>query len=87
MYYFAGFVVIISVLMISNVKYRTIKKIKSKHSLLLLFFIGVIISLAINYKFIMIPALAALYLISPLIVYIFSKFKRKTTESPENPQL
>lgn len=79
--YLAMYVVILSFLMISNIRYRTLKKINPKYSLLLLFIMATIVALSIKYPGFTIPILAFLYVISPLILWVFKlvKKRKKTT--------
>ena len=79
-YIFAGFVIIVSILMISNIQYRTVKRIKSKFNLIFLLFIAIVASFAIMYRFLMIPIICFSYLISPVFFFIYDKFKKKPQE-------
>lgn len=74
---FAVYVIIIAFLMISNVKYRTVKKIKSKHALIVLFLLAIVVALFINFPSYTIPAISFLYLISPIFFHIGRKFKKE----------
>lgn len=76
-YGFALYVILISFLMISNVKYRTVKKIKPKYALIILFCLAIFVALLINFPSYTIPIITTSYLISPLFFYICSKFRRK----------
>lgn len=73
---FSIFVILIAFLMVSNVKYRTMKKIKSKNNLLILLFLATMIAFAINFPNYTIPALTFFYLISPVFFYISGKLNR-----------
>jgi CDP-diacylglycerol---serine O-phosphatidyltransferase len=73
---FSLYVILISLLMVSTIKYRTMKKIKSKNSLLILLCVAIIIAFAINYPHITLPGLACLYIISPILFYIYFKFRK-----------
>ena len=75
-YGFALYIILISFLMISNVKYRTVKKIKSKYALIILFFLAIIVAFFVNFPSYTIPAVSFLYLISPLFFYIGGKLKK-----------
>lgn len=74
---FTVFVILIAFLMISNVKYRTMKKIDSKYNLVILFFLAIVVALLINFPTYTIPAVTFLYLISPLIFLLINKLKRE----------
>lgn len=74
---FSAYVVLISVLMISNLKFRTLKRIKSKNNLLILFLLAIVIALSIIFFRYTIPAISFLYLLSPLIFYFIGKGKKK----------
>jgi len=71
---FSLFVILVAYLMVSSIKYRTMKKIKSKNNLLILLGLAVIVASAINFPRYTIPALTFLYLISPVFFWIFGKF-------------
>jgi CDP-diacylglycerol--serine O-phosphatidyltransferase len=73
---FAIYVILIALLMISNIKYRTLKKIRPKSSLPILFFLAIIIAFLINFPSHTIPLVTFLYLISPLFFYIARKIKK-----------
>lgn len=73
---FSVFVILIAFLMISNVKYRTMKKINSKHNLVILFLLAIMVAFAINFPSYTIPALTFLYLLSPLFFYLVGKIKK-----------
>ena len=74
---FSFFVIIISFLMISNVKYKTFKKINSKNGLKILFMIAVILAFIIIYPTKSVPIVVILYLFSPLFFLILSKVKKQ----------
>lgn len=76
-YSFAFYIILISFLMISNVKYRTVKKIKSKHALIILFFLAIVVAFFINFPSYTIPVVSFLYLISPLFFYIGGRIKKR----------
>jgi CDP-diacylglycerol---serine O-phosphatidyltransferase len=71
---FSLFVILVAFLMVSSIKYRTMKKIKSKNNLLILLGLAIIVASAINFPRYTIPALTFLYLISPVFFWIFGKF-------------
>lgn len=72
---FSLFVILVSFLMISNVKFRTLKKINSKNGLQILFLIAVILAFVIIYPSRTVPIFSALFLISPIFFAIFGKIK------------
>jgi CDP-diacylglycerol--serine O-phosphatidyltransferase len=74
---FAIFVILVSILMISNIKYRTMKRLSSKNNLVILFSLGVIIALLINFPTYTIPSISLLYLTSPIFFFCIDKFKKK----------
>ncbi len=84
---FSLFVVLTSFLMISNVKYRTMKRIDSKHTPMVLLFLGIMVAMFINFPAYTVPALALLYLISPVFFFIVDKLKRKPhqAQAPQAP--
>lgn len=82
LYYLSAFVIVIAFLMVSNIQYRTVKKFNSRYNLLILFVTGILIAFTIMYRFVMIPVICALYLISPLGFSLGNKF-RKSREPKE----
>ena len=74
---FSVYVILVAFLMISSIKYRTLKRVKSKYSLLILLFFAVIIALSINFPQYTLPAVTFMYLISPLFFYFYYKIKKK----------
>lgn len=70
-------VILISLLMISNIKYRTIKKIVLKNSLKALFLLAMIIACLVIFPDYTIPILAFSYVLSPLFFHLISR-KNKT---------
>jgi CDP-diacylglycerol--serine O-phosphatidyltransferase len=77
---FSLFVVLVSLLMISNIKYRTVKKFALKNSLKTLFLLGLVVACLIIFPDTTIPILTFSYMISPLIVFFFTR-KSKNVES------
>ncbi len=75
--FFSIFVILVAVLMISNIKYRTMKRLDSKNNLLILFFLAVVIALLFNFPTYTIPSISLLYLTSPIFFYIVDKLKKK----------
>lgn len=73
---FSLYIILIAFLMVSNVRYRTMKKINSKHNLLILFIVAILVALAIMYPSYTIPILTFIYIISPIFFYISKKLKR-----------
>jgi len=74
---FSAYVLIISFLMISNVKYRTMKRIDSKHNLLILFLLAIVVASVINFPTYALPAITFIYLSSPLYFYILAGRKKR----------
>jgi len=73
---FSLYIILISFLMISNIKYRTMKKINTKHNLLILFIVAILVALAIMYPSYIIPIFTFVYIISPIFFYILKKLKK-----------
>ena len=73
---FSIYVVLISFLMISSIKYRTMKRFKSKNNVFILLFLAVIIALSINFPQYAIPFVTFIYIISPIFFYILNKVKK-----------
>jgi CDP-diacylglycerol--serine O-phosphatidyltransferase len=76
---FSLYVILVSLLMISNIKYKTIKKIVLKNSLRTLFLMALIIACLVIFPDITIPILTFSYMLSPLFFYLFSR-KQKNVE-------
>ena len=73
---FSIYVILIAFLMISSIKYRTMKKLKSKNNLLILLFLAVAIAFAINFPRYAIPVITFLYIISPIFFYFYYKLRK-----------
>jgi CDP-diacylglycerol--serine O-phosphatidyltransferase len=83
---FSFYVLLVSLLMVSTIKYRTMKKLKSKNNLLILLILAIIVAFAINFPRYTIPSLAFIYIISPAFFYVFYKFrKQKQPQQPVGP--
>ncbi len=82
--FFAVYVLIISFLMVSNIKYRTIKKLNNKGGLPILLLIALIVAMGLIFPEKIIPLLTLLYIISPLFFLILSFFSKK--KKPSNKQ-
>lgn len=80
---FSIYAVLVAFLMISNIKYRTMKRLNSKNNLVVLFSLATGIALMISFPHYTIPAMSFLYLISPIFFSLFDKLKGK--ETPETP--
>jgi CDP-diacylglycerol--serine O-phosphatidyltransferase len=78
---FSLYIILIAFLMISNIKYRTLKKINSKHNLLVLFIVAILVALAIMYPSYTIPIFTFIYIISPILFYISKKLKKNRAKS------
>jgi CDP-diacylglycerol--serine O-phosphatidyltransferase len=74
--WFAVYVVIIAFLMVSNIKYRTLKKIKSRYNLWALFLLASVIALSFKYPSYTIPTLTLLYVVSPIFFFISGRLKK-----------
>lgn len=76
---FSIYAILVAFLMISNIKYRTMKRLNSKNNLIVLFSLAIAIALLINFPRCTIPVMSFLYLISPIFFSLFDKFKGKGT--------
>jgi len=74
---FSLFVILIALLMVSNIKYRTLKKLDSRYNLLILLMLAIMVAILINFPTTTIPVLTSLYLISPIIFFFIGKFKKE----------
>jgi len=77
---FSLYVILISLLMISNVKYRTVKKFVLKNSLKTLFLLALIVGCLVIFPDTTIPILTASYMLSPLFFYLLNR-KPKSMEA------
>lgn len=75
--YFSIFVIFISFLMISNIKYRSLKNINSKYNLLILFLLAIAVAFIIMYPRYTIPILTFLYILSPFFFFLPKKFRKR----------
>lgn len=80
---FSIYAVLVAFLMISNIKYRTMKRLNSKNNLVVLFSLAIGIALLINFPYYTIPVMSFVYLASPIFFSVFDKLKGK--ETPETP--
>lgn len=78
---FSLYVLLVALLMISNIKYRTVKKLVLKNSLRTLFFLALVVSCLIIFPDTTIPILTFAYMLSPIFFYFFNR-KHKSAESP-----
>ena len=76
MMFFSAYVILVAFLMISSIKYRALKRFKSKYNLLILLALAIIVALSINFTRITIPAVTLLYIISPIIFFIVNKLRK-----------
>jgi CDP-diacylglycerol--serine O-phosphatidyltransferase len=77
---FSLYILLISLLMISNVKYKTIKKFVFKNSLKTLFLLALIVGCLVIFPDTTIPILTFSYMLSPLVFYLVNR-KHKNTEA------
>ncbi len=73
---FTFYVLLVSLLMISNIRYRTVKKFVLKNSLKTLFLLALIIACLIIFPDTTIPLLTFTYVISPLFFLAFNRRQR-----------
>ncbi|MEN8221927.1 MAG: CDP-diacylglycerol--serine O-phosphatidyltransferase [Acidobacteriota bacterium] len=78
---FSFFVIMISFLMISNVKYKAFKKVNSKVGLKLLFLFAITIALLIMYPEKILPLVAIIYCTSPLVLLAIKLIKKKSKKN------
>ncbi len=74
---FSFYVIVISFLMISNVKYKTLKKANSKIGLKILFFFAISVALLIMYPERVLPLISFLYITSPVVLLVAKLLKKK----------
>ncbi|MCU0236735.1 MAG: CDP-diacylglycerol--serine O-phosphatidyltransferase [Acidobacteria bacterium] len=73
---FSLYVILVSLLMISNIKYKTVKKFVLKNSLKTLFLLALVIGCLIIFPDTTIPVLTFTYMSSPLLFFIFGRRSR-----------
>jgi len=73
---FSLFVLLVSLLMISNIKYKTVKKFVLKNSLRTLFLLALIVGCLIIFPDTTIPILTFAYVLSPMFFYLFGRRHR-----------
>ena len=78
---FSLYVILVSLLMISNIKFRTVKKLGDRNSLRTLFFLALIVSCLIIFPDTTIPILTFAYMLSPVAFYLISR-RPRTAEAP-----
>jgi CDP-diacylglycerol--serine O-phosphatidyltransferase len=76
---FAFYVLLVALLMVSSIRYRTMKKISSKNNLLILLFLAIVIAIGINFPTYTIPTLTFLYLLSPVFFFLYYKVRKYKT--------
>lgn len=86
---FMIYVLLISLLMISTVRYRTLKNVDSKYNMTILLGMAIILSLLLLFPMITLPSVVFVYIVSPFIFWIFSPRKKrealqKSAEPEEN---
>jgi len=77
-------VILISLLMISNIKYRTIKRIDLKNSLKALFLLAALIACLVIFPDITLPILTLSYTLSPFFFFLFSR--KQKSGAPAGPE-
>ncbi|MBN2345104.1 MAG: CDP-diacylglycerol--serine O-phosphatidyltransferase [Candidatus Aminicenantes bacterium] len=77
---FSLYVLVVSLLMISNVKYRTVKKLAFRNTLPILFLLAFVVGCLIIFPDTTIPILTIIYVLSPLVVLAL-KHKPRSTEA------
>ena len=85
---FAIYVLVVAFLMISNIHYRTMKRIQPRHSLLFLLILAGLIGFGSMYPRQTIPVLTVFYMFSPLIVRFYNRMEQRkmAQESETNTQ-
>jgi len=73
---FTFYVLLVSLLMISNIRYRTVKKFVLKNSLKTLFLLALIIACLVIFPDTTIPLLTFTYVLSPLFFLAFNRRRR-----------
>jgi phosphatidylserine synthase len=80
---FSLYIILISLLMISNIKFKTVKKFAFKNSLKTLFLLALIVGCLISFPDPTIPILTFSYMLSPLFFFFFGKKHKNAEATPE----
>lgn len=80
MVFFIAYVLLISILMISNIKYRTLKNVDSKYNLPILLGLAIVLSLLVLFPKLTLPAVVAVYITSPFFFWLFLPKKVKQND-------
>ncbi len=78
---FMAFVLLISLLMISNIKYRTLKNVDSKYNLPILLGLAIVLSMLVLYPATTLPAVVIVYISSPFFFWLFLPKKNISVEN------
>jgi CDP-diacylglycerol--serine O-phosphatidyltransferase len=73
---FAFYVLLVSLLMVSSIRYRTMKKMSSRNNLLVLLLTAIVIAIAFFFPMYTIPTLTLFYMLSPLFFFVYNKVRR-----------
>jgi len=68
---FVAYVLLISLLMISNIKYRTLKNVDSKYNLPILLGVSILLSMLILFPTITLPTVVFFYITGPFFFWLF----------------
>ncbi|HDP95712.1 MAG TPA: CDP-diacylglycerol--serine O-phosphatidyltransferase [Candidatus Aminicenantes bacterium] len=76
---FAGYVLLVAFLMISNIRYQTMKGIQPRHSLIFLFVLAGLIAFGSMYPRQTIPVLTVVYMFSPVLVRLYDRYQSESS--------
>jgi len=82
---FALFSFLISLLMISNIHYRTKKKMGTRNSLQALLILALMIALLVLYPWTTIPVLTLIYVVSPIFIFLWRKIRHRGRSAEKAP--
>jgi CDP-diacylglycerol--serine O-phosphatidyltransferase len=82
---FMLYVLLISLLMISNIKYRNLKHVDSKYNLPILLGVAILLSLLVLFPKVTLPAMVVVYITSPFFFWLF--MPKKTGHDHAEPHL
>lgn len=80
---FSLWVLLVSLLMISNIRYRTVKMFALKNSLRMLFLLALVIACLVIFPDTTIPLLTSVYVLSPLLFLAFGRRARAAAPAAE----
>ena len=83
---FLVYVLLVSLLMISTVRYRTLKNVDSKYNMTILLGVAILLSLLLLFPRVTLPSFVFFYITSPFVFWLFGPRKKREPQSqPAEP--